>query len=111
MPRGSTLDIPIRKDTLGVIAMTRRQTGRLAARKEFPCIRCGSCLDACPLFLNPSQLGLLALNKEYDRMADEFHLNTCFECGSCTYVCPSHIPLVHRFRVAKAAWWKARSSA
>jgi electron transport complex protein RnfC len=107
----SSLDIPILKDTLGVIALTQRQTGRLAARKEYPCIRCASCLEACPLFLNPSQLGLLAQKQEYERMAAEFHLDTCFECGSCTYVCPSHIPLVHRFRVAKAALHKARASA
>ncbi len=107
----SSLDIPVLKDTLGVIALTQRQTGRLAARQEFPCIRCAACLEACPLFLNPSQLGLLAQKKEYDRMAAEFDLDTCFECGSCTYVCPAHIPLVHRFRVAKAALWKTRASA
>ena len=107
----SSLDIPITKNTVGVIALTQRETGRLTTRNEYPCIRCASCLEACPLFLNPSQLGLLAQQKEYDRMAAEFHLNTCFECGCCTYVCPSHIPLVQRFRVAKAALRKARASA
>lgn len=107
----SSLDIPIIKDTLGVIALAERQTGRLAAHREYPCIRCASCLDACPLFLNPSQLGLLAEKKEYERMSAEFHLADCFECGSCTYVCPSHIPLVHHFRIAKTALRKARSTA
>ena len=107
----SSLDISIVKNTVGVIALTERETGRLASQKERACIRCGSCLEACPLFLNPSQLGLLARKKEYDRMATEFHLDTCFACGCCTYVCPSHIPLVHRFRVAKAALRKAGASA
>ncbi len=107
----SSLDIPILKDTLGVIALTEEQTGPMIDRHEYPCIRCGACLDACPLFLNPSQLGLLAQQQEYQRMAAEWNLDTCFECGSCTYVCPSHIPLVQRFRVAKAALRKARASA
>jgi electron transport complex protein RnfC len=72
-------------------------------RHVFPCIRCAYCVDACPVFLNPSQLGLLALNGEYHRMAEEFSLMDCFECGSCSFVCPSHIPLVQQFRLAKAA--------
>ena len=109
-PAVSSLDIPIIKGTLGVIALTERQTGRLTGRKEFPCIRCAACLEACPLFLNPAEMGRLALHQEYRRMADEFHLDECFECGCCTYVCPSHIPLAHRFRIAKAAVWKARSN-
>ena len=56
----SSLDIPIIKDTLGVIALTERETGPLASQKQYPCIRCGACVEACPMFLNPSWLGLLA---------------------------------------------------
>ncbi|MDH4073313.1 MAG: 4Fe-4S dicluster domain-containing protein, partial [Gammaproteobacteria bacterium] len=55
----------------------------------------------CPLFLNPSQLGLLAKNEAYERMVAEYHLMDCFECGACSFVCPSHIPLVQYFRLAK----------
>jgi electron transport complex protein RnfC len=51
--------------------------------------------------LNPSQLGQLAAKREYDAMAERYHLGDCFECGCCTYVCPSNIPLVQQFRVAK----------
>lgn len=98
----SSLDIPVTKETTGVIGFTARETGNLHERSRLPCIRCGHCLDACPIFLNPAQLGLLAENRQYRRMADEFHLADCFECGSCTFVCPSHIPLVHEFRIAKA---------
>ncbi|MDA1014824.1 MAG: electron transport complex subunit RsxC [Planctomycetota bacterium] len=107
----SSLDIPVMKDTLGVVALTERETGPLATRKEYACIRCAACVDACPMFLNPSQLGLLAKHGQFERMQDELHLSQCFECGSCTFVCPSHIPLVHDFRIAKAALWKARASA
>ena len=96
----SSLDIPITKGTSGFVAFTEAETG--ATPPEYPCIRCGYCVDACPIYLNPSQLGLLAKNAEYDRMADDFHLMDCFECGSCSYVCPSHIPLVQRFRLSKS---------
>jgi len=75
-----------------------------------PCIRCGYCVDACPMFLDPSRLGLLAQNGEYERMADEHDLMSCFECGSCSFVCPSHIPLVQEFRFAKAAVRRVRAA-
>jgi electron transport complex protein RnfC len=104
----SSLDIPITKGTSGFVAYTRAETASTDA--EYPCIRCGYCVDACPVRLNPAQLGLLARNEEYDRMAREFHLMDCFECGSCAFVCPSHIPLVQRFRTAKAMLRKRAES-
>ncbi|MBK8977401.1 MAG: electron transport complex subunit RsxC [Planctomycetes bacterium] len=107
----SSLDIPITKGTTGIIAFTERETGRVAKVREYPCIRCGSCLEACPIFLNPSQLGLLARNGRYEEMANGYHLLDCFECGSCTYVCPSHIPLVQHFRVAKKQVRKLQAKA
>ena len=102
-----SLDIPITKGTSGFIAFTDKQT---AAAMEYPCIHCAYCVDACPLFLNPSQLGLLARAGEVERMADEYHLLDCFECGSCSYVCPAHIPLVQRFRAAKGLLRKRRAN-
>ena len=98
----SSLDISITKGTSGVVAFTDTEAER-THRTVYPCIRCGYCVDACPIFLNPSQLGMLAQSEEYQRMQEEFHLLDCFECGSCSFVCPSHIPLVHHFRAAKAA--------
>ncbi len=105
----SSLDISITKGTSGVVAFTESEAER-SRRREYPCIRCGYCVDACPMFLNPSQLAVLARNEEHERMAEEFRLMDCFECGSCSFVCPSHIPLVQHFRVAKAALRKARES-
>ena len=101
-----SLDIPITKGTSGVVAFTDTEAER-THRKVYPCIRCGYCLDACPVFLNPSELGILAGKHEYSRMAEDFHLMDCFECGACSFVCPSHIPLVQEFRAAKAAVRKA----
>ena len=102
----SSLDIPITKGTSGVTAFTDTEAERTHGQ-VFPCIRCGYCVDACPIFLNPSKLGLLALNGEYQRMAEESNLMDCFECGACSFVCPSHIPLVQSFRGAKARVRKA----
>ncbi len=103
------LDIPITKGTSGVTAFRDLEAQQTHAT-EYPCIRCGYCVDACPIFLNPAELGLLAKNGEYQRMDAERHLMDCFECGSCSFVCPSHIPLVQEFRVAKAAVRKARTT-
>jgi electron transport complex protein RnfC len=107
----SSLEIPVTKGTTGVIAFTRQQIRGVGGQRQYPCIRCGYCVDACPIFLNPSQLGLLAMQQDYQTMAGEFHLMDCFECGCCTFVCPSHIPLVQHFRVAKAALRKERQQA
>ena len=105
----SSLDISLTKGISGVVAFRDAEAER-THRHTHPCIRCGYCVDACPMFLEPVALTALARNGEHERMADDYHLMDCFECGCCTYVCPSHIPLVQQFRVAKAAVRKARSS-
>lgn len=92
------LGVPILKGTSGVVALTEAE---VLSRREYPCIRCAACVEACPVFLNPSLLGSLARSGRYDEMLPN-HLMDCMECGSCSYVCPSNIPLVQRFRVAKA---------
>lgn len=96
-----SLDIPLTKGTTGLLALTADEI-REGKAQIYPCIRCARCVDACPIFLNPCMLGLLAKKERYEDMAENFHLNDCFECGCCSYVCPSNIPLVHFFRVAKA---------
>ena len=106
----SSLDVPLTKGTSGVVAFTVTEVER-THRREFSCIRCGYCVDACPMFLNPAQLGLLARNAEHEAMARDLHLMDCFECGSCSFVCPAHIPLVQQFRMAKVALRKAASAA
>ena len=107
----SNLDIPITKGTSGITAFTTAETGEATGHKKiYPCIHCAHCVESCPIFLNPSHLGILAKNEEYEQMADGFHLMDCFECGACSFVCPSHIPLVQQFRMAKRAVRKARSA-
>jgi len=100
------LDVTVTKGVSGVLAFTGRESER-ASRRTYPCIRCGHCLDACPVFLDPATLGALARTADFARMTDEHHLMDCFECGACAFVCPARIPLVQQFRLAKAAVRKA----
>ena len=99
----ASLDVPITKGCGGVLVLTEEDTRDQISRATYPCISCAKCVDACPMHLNPSQLGKLAYKHRYDEMAAEFHLNDCFECGCCSFVCPSNIPLVQYFRIAKAS--------
>ncbi len=93
-----SLDVPITKGTGGLLVLDKRATKQ---DDVLPCIKCTQCLQACPILLNPAEMGQLAAKRRYDIMEEEFHLNDCFECGACSYVCPSNIPLVQYFRIAK----------
>jgi electron transport complex protein RnfC len=91
------LDVPIIKGVSGVLALTTPAP----VFKEDPCIRCGRCLEACPMFLNPSRLALLTRFEQVDELKD-CHVTDCFECAGCSFACPSNIPLVQLIRVGKA---------
>lgn len=93
----ASLDVPVVKGTSGLLALT---TESLPSRREFPCIRCGRCLEACPHFLNPSRLGRLARLGRYQQMRQHFVMD-CVECGACTLSCPSGIALTQLIRVGK----------
>ncbi len=95
----ANLDTPVLKGTSGVLVLGRADA---PSQQIHPCIRCGHCLDACPVFLNPQRLGNLATNERWQEMA-EYHLMDCMLCGCCSYVCPSNIPLTQLFSIAKTA--------
>jgi Na+-translocating ferredoxin:NAD+ oxidoreductase subunit C len=99
------LDTPLIKSTSGVVVLTHAET---KPKPVHPCIRCGHCLDACPVFLNPSQLGILAQAGRYEEM-ETMHLADCMLCGSCSYVCPSNIPLSQMFALSKGALRRQKS--
>ncbi|HUG39570.1 MAG TPA: electron transport complex subunit RsxC [Longimicrobiales bacterium] len=101
------MDVPVLKGTSGIVVLTARESARPPA---MPCIHCGRCLDACPVFLNPSELGQLAQVGRYEEM-DTRHLADCMLCGSCSYVCPSNIPLSQMFALGKGALRRLRQKA
>ena len=93
----SSLDVPIQKNTSGIILMTKEET---AADEEGPCIRCGRCIRNCAAKLSP-----VIMNNSLDADDLDYAVKTglldCMECGSCAFVCPAKIKLVQRFRVGK----------
>jgi len=95
----ANLDAPVIKGTTGIVVLTRAE---VRDARSYPCIHCGRCLDACPMFLNPSMLGELARVSRYEDM-EAMRVMDCMLCGSCAYVCPSNIPLAQLFQQSKAA--------
>ncbi len=89
-------DLPIVKATSGLLALSSKN---IEQGEEQPCIRCASCVDACPAGLLPLQMASQIRANKLEA-AVEIGLKDCISCGSCSYVCPSNIPLVHYFKYA-----------
>ncbi len=93
----TSLEAPVVKSTSGVIALTADEVQEEAIQ---PCIKCGRCVEACPMGLVTSHLGNLVDFSIWDELADADILD-CLECGSCAFVCPSRRPLVQYIKLGK----------
>ncbi len=102
-----SLDVPILKGTSGILCLDPATALQF---EEFPCIRCGRCLEACPLFLNPQRLTALVRAEKVEEL-EGHHLMSCFECAACSFACPSRIPLVQWLRMGKAMLKTHKASA
>lgn len=86
------------KGTSSILCLTQEQNGESNDAKT--CIRCGACVNVCPMNLQP--LYLYAYEKRQDiNGLERFHIMDCIECGCCAYSCPGKLPLVERFRNGK----------
>lgn len=92
-----SIDVPVIKGTSGILVLSEEEAKPEPVQ---PCIKCGKCLEVCPVNLQPLYLSKFSLNRRYDR-AEEFHVLDCIECGSCSFICPAKRPLVESIRVAK----------
>ncbi|MCT4661646.1 MAG: electron transport complex subunit RsxC [Tissierellales bacterium] len=92
-----TDDIPVIKGTSGILMLDESESKVPQAEA---CIRCGKCVDACPVHLQPLFLSQYAMKNLIDE-AESMHVADCIECGSCSYICPARRPLVETIRLAK----------
>lgn len=91
------LDFPVTKTTSGVLFLTNDE---IDTTPYSQCIRCGWCLEACPMGLSPNEIGIYVEAGRAEETA-QFGVFECFECGSCAYVCPAKRPLVQFIRIGK----------
>ncbi|MEW6096506.1 MAG: electron transport complex subunit RsxC [bacterium] len=92
-----SIDVPVIKGTSGILVLPKKET-KISTRRD--CIRCGKCIEVCPMRLMPNMLGILIERARFNE-AKDYHLLDCIECGSCGYVCPSNLPLVHFIKLGK----------
>lgn len=93
----SSLEVPVTKTTSAVLFLTKDE---IDTKPHSQCIRCGWCLEACPMGLEPKEIGLFVEANKAEA-TEPFGVFECFECGSCAYVCPAKRPLVQFVRLAK----------
>ena len=92
------VDSPIMKGTSGILLLSRKEALREPVRN---CIRCGKCVSACPMGLEPYLLAKLSMFNLLERMEEE-KIMDCIECGSCSFTCPSARPLLDYIRIGKS---------
>ncbi|MDD3296807.1 MAG: electron transport complex subunit RsxC [Candidatus Omnitrophica bacterium] len=90
------LDYPVLKGTGGFIFLSKIPL----SAEETPCLKCGRCVDTCPMNLLPLEYAR-AVKKEAYSQLESLSLSDCIECGCCAYVCPAKIPLTHYIKTGK----------
>lgn len=91
------LDVPTVKTTSSILVMSEKETKR---KEQTNCLRCGKCVSACPMGLEPIQLSLLSKQQRWEEAEKECAMD-CIECGCCLFTCPAGQPLLDLIRVAK----------
>ena len=94
-----SLDVPVAKANNGIVVYDARESRAL---DETPCIRCGRCVDACPMGLNPYLLKHLCDAGDMARAMREC-VTDCIVCGCCSFICPAHRRLTPTFKAMKDA--------
>lgn len=93
-----TTTVPVIKGTSGILVLTEKD---VRCGTEQACIRCGRCVENCPMGLNPGMLSILGERDFVEEARDEYHLLDCVECGCCSYSCPAKRNIVHYIKYAK----------
>ena len=94
----ATLEVPVMAGTSGILVVPQEKEIASFGR----CIRCGRCVEGCPMRLLPTTIEQAARRGDYETCR-RLHVMDCLECGSCAYQCPAHVPLLQGLRLGKAA--------
>ena len=94
----NNINMPANKRVSGLLFMPEKESVRVEPEN---CIRCGKCVSACPMGLEPYLLSKQAQLQMWDEM-EQHSVMDCIECGCCLYTCPSHQPLLDYIRMGKA---------
>ncbi len=92
-----TTECVIVKGSSGILVLDKKYTKK---EKELNCIRCGKCVDACPIHLMPAAISQAATAESFDKAEGLFAMD-CISCGSCSYVCPAKKPIAQNIKFAK----------
>ncbi len=95
----TSTDIPVTKGTSGILIMDEKESHRQETEN---CIRCGRCVSACPMGLEPFLMMPLVEINDWERCEKEM-ITDCIECGSCSFTCPANRPLLDYIRFGKAS--------
>jgi len=93
-----TDDVPVIKGTSGILLLADDE---VAEYEQSPCIRCGRCVNICPMGMMPFALSIAEESKKWDQ-ASRYNPEDCIECGACTYICPAKRHILESIRLIKA---------
>lgn len=103
----TSLDVPVIKGTGAILCLEedadfdkKCRSGKYYEEMHPTCIRCGKCVEVCPMYLQPLYLYRYSNTKNLN-MLEKYNLMDCIECGCCAYTCPGKLPLVDSFRAGK----------
>ncbi len=99
--------VPIIKGSSAIVTLGEK---RARLQQESPCVRCGKCLTACPMQLQPNLLDYYARIDDFDALT-RCNVVDCIECGSCAFICPSKRRQVQQIKVAKVKMRNAQTKA
>ena len=90
-------DIPVTKGSSGILILPKEEASRKPMQN---CIRCGKCVNVCPMGLSPFLLMIFG-EKELHERSEKERIMDCIECGSCSFTCPANRPLLDYIRLEK----------
>ncbi len=92
-----TDEIPVIKGTSGILVLSEEKS---RTPEPSQCIRCGKCVQVCPVYLEPIGIRNLSIHERHEE-TEALNVLSCIECGSCSFICPAKIPLLQSIKISK----------